>query len=97
MTPKFYYVTKYALSTGIMQLDPAYVTIVEGKYLQYRTTNHRLFIARSEWFMNLDEAMAHAEELRKKKIQSLRKQISQLGTKDITKLDVLVSDEVHDE
>lgn len=69
------YVTKYALSRGIqnveVKIDPA-DTIIHHGYAYYR---------KGDWFLTAEEAIADAEARRVKKIASLEKQITALWAK----------------
>lgn len=70
------YVTKYALSNGIEEVngeiyDDIYFK-VEGFYILFKE---------GEWFETKEDAIKKAEEMRIKKIKSLEKQIERLKNK----------------
>ncbi len=72
------FVTKYALTDGILEkeveininISDRMVTEVKGNY---RNSFHKPF-----WHLTKDEAIIHAEQLRTRKIISLKKKIIQL-------------------
>jgi len=67
------WVTKYALSGGVEELEGSPTT--EG----YFSVNSRYgLLGRSDWYVRKDQAIADAEARRVKKIASLRKQIAKL-------------------
>lgn len=71
------YITKYALTAGIMKRDvedcfdmaPDMVCSTDGRF----TTYHR-----DDWHRTESEALAKAEDMRHRKIVSLRKQIAKM-------------------
>lgn len=71
------WITKYALSKGIKETEVkqsnSFPEIVHGKdlYDSYHGEG-------KEWHRTKESALARAEEMRKKKIDSLRKQIEKL-------------------
>jgi len=77
MAPKFYYVTEYALSKGIVKYPARSVKVIEGKYLSKQPFT---WIAKTFWHESLKEANDHAKELAKKKLASLAKQKIKLNT-----------------
>lgn len=73
------YVTKYALTTGVMEVDgevdptiSATMLAVQGKGGGYA------YYHRDEWHETLEAAMAWAEHTRVKRIESLKKSIAKL-------------------
>lgn len=74
------FITKYALTQGILEREAEKatenetITVVEreNKY-SFMTYYHK-----NEWFDNLTDASLHAEEMRKKKIESVKKQLAKL-------------------
>ena len=76
---KTFYVTKYALTAGIMAVrgeisktNPNMLcyTTDDGKYTQYAHSK--------DWNSDLDEAITDCERRRETKIKSLKKQIAKL-------------------
>lgn len=70
------YITKYALSRGIMQreahvswISPEVICVDESPPEYYHGT---------EWHTDLDEARKHAESMRKAKLAELRRKIAKL-------------------
>ena len=79
-----YYVTKYALSTGILEvlcMGTSSDSFVSGGYLWFLHKGVKRVIEPKEWFTDLAQAQARAEELRAAKIKSLQKQIDKLHKK----------------
>ena len=72
------YVTRFALTKGILKMkgriDNGYFYPVE-RYDSFSTT---------DFFINREDAKSKAEEMRKKKITSLKKQIAQLEFTDFS-------------
>jgi len=76
------WVTKYALSEGILELDAAlYKTDGMQEYVVVRNERFpcRTFFCANEWHYTKEAAIARAEEMRIKKLQSLNKQIKKLS------------------
>jgi len=72
------YITKYALTTGIYKMQVTYYPY-ENMIVQRGSAgvcDH--YFHQNEWYRTWEEAWARAEEMRKKKIDSLRKQIDRL-------------------
>lgn len=74
------YVTKYALTEGIMTFGPGTGEIIDDKYFSYRGDYVRYFFSKADWFFSEDEAVARVSELAKKKLKSFDKQRSKLDT-----------------
>ena len=71
------YITKYALTKGIEEVEATIsmftgVVVVESAY--------RNLFHKGEWFESKDDAIKKAEEMRLKKIQTLKRQIAKLNT-----------------
>lgn len=68
------YITKYALSRGIIETDAveceSFPDMIETKDFGY--------FQGSDWHRTMEAAVAMAEEMRLKKIESLKKQIEKL-------------------
>lgn len=73
-----HWVTKYALSTGIFILEDAEIS--EGNYLSKIDIDTRIhhFYSSKDFHDNPEAAATRANEMRIKKIVSLRKQITTL-------------------
>jgi len=83
--PEFFFVTKYALSKGIQRIknnDRVQIhdrSISTRGYLAYRPDHgFTLYISSKDWFYSIVEARERAEEMRKAKIKSLKRQIDKL-------------------
>lgn len=71
------FITKYALSSGIKEIE---AEIIKSDYhnVEYVYYDYQSFSIGSNAFLNKADALKKAEEMRKKKIASLKKQISKL-------------------
>lgn len=71
------YVTRFALTSGIQEFD---ADKIEGDmvvaYDQYRC---RLYFHGNDWHRTREAAVARAEEMRVKKLQSLERQIKKVS------------------
>ena len=78
-----YYVTKYALTRGIMKA-PAASRIYESTqgvckdYLTWHVAHRHAFLPPQHYTSDATKAILRAEEMRKDKIASLKKQIKKL-------------------
>lgn len=77
------WITKYALTSGIEEIDSKNVKSfsINGTYLHFRRTGNNYCLevySKNEWCNRKESAIAKAEEMRKKKIASLKKQIEKL-------------------
>lgn len=73
------FITKYALTSGIkeMELDIRKTDFAESPdYV--RDASWTLFFIGKDAFLNKDDAIKRAEEMRKKKVASLEKQLDKL-------------------
>lgn len=71
------WITKYALSTGIFEMDVE-MQSEDGKTV-YGKSWEQIFRGQGvEWCKTKAEAIARGEEMKKKKIDSLKKQIEKL-------------------
>ena len=69
------WITAYALTKGILKVNGVVCHSVSGnmiKYGQYETAHGK------DWHRTPDAALARAEEMRKDKIASVRKQLTKL-------------------
>lgn len=70
------YITKYALSTGIIETDDAEIcSNISGDMI--RSKKHGYFY-RNDWHKNKEDAVLRAEVMRIKKIESLERQLEKL-------------------
>lgn len=72
------WITKHAISAGIEEVE---VLSRDGKYVTVRRENYSNgwdLLGKGDWASTKEEAMRVAEEMRKKKLDSLRKQIDKL-------------------
>lgn len=75
------YITKYALSNGkILKIEARLCGDVSNTMIAYRTegSTYDQFAHDTDWHSTLPEAIAKANEMRVKKIASLKKQIAKL-------------------
>lgn len=71
------YITKYALSTGIEKIDTElYKSAIDNRY--YIREGYNCYFIGKEAFTIESQAIEKAEEMRVKKIASLKKQIEKL-------------------
>lgn len=84
MTDKIY-VTKYALTTGIVVYAPEEYTILENGLVECRKVgdSYRSYFHKNEWWKHLDLAKVTSEQMRKKRIESLAKSITKMQTMEI--------------
>lgn len=70
------WITKYALTSGILEKEAEVCTdnMISVKDTGYYT----VYFHGNEWHKSRESAIAKAEEMRKKKIASLKKQIEKL-------------------
>ena len=71
------YVTKYALTKGIIEKEVKESTVSKDMVVEmiggYSNGIHKPY-----WYENKDEAIAHAEKMKKDKLISLEKQIKKI-------------------
>jgi len=73
------FITKYALTQGIIKKDAeelsnnGMIKVAKGGDFFFDSYYHK-----NEWFDNLTDAALHAEEMRKKKIELVKKQLAKL-------------------
>ena len=76
------WVTRYALSTGIMKYATG-TTYAEGKGVAVRCEgafNNQLLFRGKDWHLSWEAALRRAEEMRDKKHASLKKQIEKIAS-----------------
>lgn len=71
------FITKHALTRGIKEIE-AEVIKLDYHNAEYVRYDYRCFYIGSNAFLNKADAIKKAEDMRKKKIASLKKQISKL-------------------
>lgn len=73
------WVTKYALTTGIQKVQATVCSDISETMISYREdARYELTAHGKDWHRTEEEAVARAEEMRVKKIASLKKSIAQL-------------------
>lgn len=74
------YITKYALTQGIWKCTAETVRDVEGMIVVRRSGNYPAYFhgEGKEWHRTEEEAFQRVDEMRRKKIKSLEKQIEKL-------------------
>ena len=72
------WITKYALTSGIVECDAetCLSTCPDGKMIQRLDTTYREMYHKPNWHETKEAAIAKAEDMRKKKIASLKKAIA---------------------
>ena len=83
------YVTKYALTKGVLEVICTFTQAETIKYVQPIKDQHvgsyGILILGKECFLTLEEALAKAEEIRISKLQKLDKEAKRLAKIDFTK------------
>lgn len=76
------YITKYVLTSGIEEINLSHMASsgIDGVFLSFARTVGSCpeVYSKKDWYYDKDSAVARAEEMRKKKIASLRKKIEKL-------------------
>lgn len=75
------YITKYALTQGIIEIDIEKIrnfSIIEDKDMLCFNDGHPVYFHKGEWCRSKEEAIQDAEKKREKKVASLRKQLEKL-------------------
>lgn len=71
------FITKYALTKGIIEVEGE--TTSSTTMVRYKSGKYpNQYIHKPFWYENREEAVKHAEELRKRKIASVKSQITKL-------------------
>ncbi len=70
------FITKYALTQGILEREAEKVTDEMIRVKRETEYSFMAYYHKNEWFDNLTDASLHAEEMRKKKIESVKKQLA---------------------
>lgn len=71
------YITKYALTKGILEKEVE-VSPISEKMVVERKNGGNICYHKPFWYENKDDAAKHANELRLKKVKLLEKEISKL-------------------
>ena len=78
------YVTKYALTSGIFKCE---VKLLKEDMVRLSKDRYAQFFYGDEWQPTWESALRRAEEMREKKLVSLRKQIQKLEGKDFREME----------
>jgi hypothetical protein len=71
------WITQYALTTGIQEFE-AEITATCPTMIEVPAQKYAPYYHKPYWHTSREEAVTHAEELRKKKLASLRRTIAKL-------------------
>ena len=77
------WLTRCALTTGVEEVEVLEIDGVWAKVRQVTTLNGWDLLQSGHWHETKEEAMAHAEQMRKNTIAVLRKRIARLKTQQI--------------
>ncbi len=82
------WITRYALSEGIFEVD-AERTDIAGmiKYQPITSTIGNCYSSKPDWHETFEDALKQAERMRARKITSLRSQLEKLEKLEFTKTD----------
>ena len=73
------YITQYALTQGILEQDAELCTQTNDTMIRVKIPNSfDVFYHKPFWYEDKQEAINHAEALRNKRIQSLKKSITKI-------------------
>ena len=74
------FVTKYALTSGILEVEAAVCDKVDSDTIKARAYPYVLptYFHKGDWFITREDAVAKAKKMRLNKIKSLKKQIEKL-------------------
>lgn len=73
------YVTKYSLTKGVFKLN---VRVADRGMVIDDSTNYQSYYHGKDWHYSKEDAIARAEEMRKKKLISLKNQIEKIKKLD---------------
>lgn len=78
------WITKYALTQGIYECEAEVCENINPDMIEVRSNRHSAYYHNEgvEWHKTKEAALEKAEEMRKKKIESLKKQIVKLEKLD---------------
>ena len=76
--PLTVYITKFALTTGIIR-QSAFLYDGDPRTITYTNSlGYRELFRKPYWHQTLEQAQAHAEQMRQRKILAVRKQLAKL-------------------
>ncbi len=78
------WITKYALTTGIFSAEVQDCFDTNDTLVRDTTKQYANYYHDREWHRTREEAVRHAEKMRKKKIASLKKSIEKIKKLDFT-------------
>lgn len=91
-TDKPAYVTKYALTKGILKFEPDKYELTldtEHGFLRVAFSFHSISYHQKDWTLNLEEAQDRATRMREAKILSLKRRIEKLSKVTAAKVVVM--------
>lgn len=77
------WITKYALTQGVYVVENAELCGDTNKMIAYRPGEYLQHVHKPHWHETEAEALKHAENMRKQRLASLKKQIEKLKSKKI--------------
>jgi len=83
-----YYVTKWALTRGIVEIPSSCAEIVDVVYLSYREKSYPMFVGKPHWHETLEDAYAEVRKMTERKLASLVKQIDRMKRFDVRSIRV---------
>lgn len=84
---KTYYVTKYALTQGILKVQGR-ISSVADTMMCFRWNGWETAVHGNDWHETLDAAQKHAESMRLKKLASVKKQLAKLEQLSVKVVDI---------
>ena len=72
------WITKYALTKGIIEVDAKLTSSDSVSIVELNTDLNMHWFYKGDWYSDKESAIKKAEEMRQKKIASLKKQIEKL-------------------
>lgn len=72
------FITKYALTKGIIEAKNVEITDAYPDVIRDTTSGFTVYYHKGEWYPDMIQARFKADQMRKKKIENLRKQIKKL-------------------
>jgi len=70
------YVTKYALTQGVLRFDDA--EVINDVAVIRQTGCYDTYFHKNQWHRTFEEAKAQAEDMRRRKMASVKKQLAKL-------------------
>ena len=74
------YITKYALTRGILEVNAYTYEGYDMIWYQEGKGSYNQYAAEAQWFKDLESAKAHVEEMRAKKVASLKKSLEKMSS-----------------